>query len=262
MSEQVIDMGKYQRQTIIPQIGEEGQQRLKNSRVTVIGAGGLGCPVLTYLVEAGVGNIRIIDSDSVSLTNLNRQFLHREADTGRKKTESAEEKLRTMNSSVKINTVTGRLTEENAEELIVGSTGSSCTMPDVVIDCVDNIKTRLVVSEWCMQREIPLVEGGISGFYGFVTVISRETACLECLGYHSGMDGKTVPALGTTAGVIGSLQAAECLKILLGAGNILYGRMLQYDGLESCFDEIRIQYRENCRLHLRAAKGNKQKEKE
>ena len=94
MSEQVIDMGKYQRQTIIPQIGEEGQQRLKNSRVTVIGAGGLGCPVLTYLVEAGVGNIRIIDSDSVSLTNLNRQFLHREADTGRKKTESAEEKLR------------------------------------------------------------------------------------------------------------------------------------------------------------------------
>lgn len=241
-------MERFIRQTMLSQVGETGQDRLENSRVTVVGAGGLGSPVLAYLAEAGVGNIRIIDGDEVSISNLNRQFLHSEADLGRKKALSAKEKLFAMNSAVNIEIITERLTAENVHLLM----GNTSERTDVVIDCVDNIRTRLTVSEWCMKNNIPLVEGGISGFYGFVTVISRETACLECLGYHAGMDKKTVPAVGATAGIIGSFQAMECLKILLGAGNVLYGRMLQFDGLEGSFDEIKLCKKENCQLHRRA----------
>lgn len=234
-------MERYQRQMIMSQIGEEGQNRLANALVTVIGAGGLGSPVLTYLAEAGVGRIRCIDEDVVSLTNLNRQFLHREQDIGRNKVDSAKETLKALNSRLQIEAICCKVTDENAEELIEGS----CA----VVDCVDNIAARLSVNRACLKKNIPLVEGGISGFYGFVTVIQPECACLECMGYHEGMDGKVIPVLGTTAGVIGALQANECLKIILGAGNPLYGKILQYDGLNGSFDEIEVQKNETCKLH-------------
>lgn len=234
-------MERYQRQMMLPQIGEAGQKRLREARVTVIGAGGLGSPVLTCLAEAGVGRLRCIDDDKVSITNLNRQFLHGESDLGRQKTDSAKETLCKMNSEVEVEIFTCRVNEENVGRLIQNST--------VVVDCVDSIATRLSVNRACLEAGIPLVEGGISGFYGFVTVISRETACLECMGYHEDMDEKYIPALGTTAGVIGSLQANECLKIILGAGEPLYGRMLQYDGLTGSFDEIEIVKNEACKAH-------------
>lgn len=126
------------------------------------------------------------------------------------------------------------------------------------MDCVDNIKTRLLVNEGCLKKNIPLVEGGITGFYGFVTCISPEHACLECLGYKESMDKEEIPAVGAFAGVIGSLQAAEALKILLKAGEPLYGKMLQYDGLLGSFDEIEIKRRGDCALHRRAAKARKE----
>lgn len=238
-------MDRYLRQIKIPQIKKEGQERLQGAFVTVIGAGGLGCPVLTYLAAAGVGHIRIIDCDEVNITNLNRQFLHSEYDIGRKKADSASEKLKRFNSGIETEPLCMYLTDENAEELI----GSA----DVVVDCVDNIKTRLIVNEACLRKKIPLVEGGITGFYGFVTDILPEYACLKCLGYDENMDKEEIPALGACAGVIGALQAGECLKILLNAGNPLYGRILQYDGLLGSFDEIEIMKHENCALHKRAA---------
>lgn len=232
---------RYQRQIMLPQIGEEGQKKLQKARVTVIGAGGLGSPVLTYLTEAGVGHIRCVDEDVVSLTNLNRQFLHAEQDIGKYKVDSAKVKLKALNSSVQIETVCSRVTEKNAGELVAGSS--------VVVDCVDNISTRLCVNRACLGQGIPLVEGGISGFYGFVTAILPEYACLECMGYHEGMEETTIPAVGVTAGVIGSLQANECLKIILGIGEPFYGRMLQYDGLTGSFEEIEVMKSEDCRLH-------------
>lgn len=234
-------MKRYERQMKLSQIGEKGQEKLKHAVVAVIGAGGLGSPVLTYLVMAGVGTIRVVDDDHVNLTNLNRQYLHGEADLGKEKVQSAKEALKAMNSDVMIETYSERLTEENAAAFVSGA--------DVVIDCVDNIATRLVVNRICMERKIPLVEGGISGFYGFVTVVGREYACLRCLGYGEEKEKEEIPALGAVAGVIGSLQAVECLKILLDCGNVLYGRMLQYDGIESSFDEIPIQKRVDCELH-------------
>lgn len=234
-------MERYERQMLLPQIKEEGQNRLQNALVTVIGAGGLGSPVLTYLAEAGVGHIRCIDEDTVSLTNLNRQFLHGEQDIGKKKVDSAKETLEALNSNIQVDAICCKVTDENVEKLIEGS--------DAVVDCVDNITSRLSTNRACLKKNIPLVEGGISGFYGFVTVIQPESACLECMGYHEGMDGKVIPVIGTTAGVIGALQANECLKIILGSGEPLYGRMLQYDGLNGSFDEIEIQKSETCRIH-------------
>lgn len=234
-------MERYRRQMMLPQIGEKGQRLLQNAHVTVIGAGGLGSPVLTYLAEAGVGHIRCIDDDVVSVTNLNRQFLHGEEDIGKLKTDSAKETLSGMNSTVQIETRACRVNDQNVRELIKNST--------VAVDCVDSITARLSVNRACLEMGIPLVEGGISGFYGFVTAIRPEDACLECMGYHEGMDEETIPALGVTAGVIGSLQANECLKIILGTGEPLYGRMLQYDGLSGCFDEIEVVRSETCALH-------------
>lgn len=245
-------MERYQRQILIPQIGEEGQRLLAAARVTVIGAGGLGCPVLTYLAEAGVGHIRCLDDDVISRSNLNRQFLHQEQGIGQYKADSAKAALGQMNPSVEVEAVRARVTAENAEELLKGA--------QVVVDCVDNIAARLCVNKACLKQRIPLVEGGISGFYGFATVIVQDSACLECMGYHEGMDGQTVPALGAAAGVIGSLMANECLKLILGAGQPLYGRMLMYDGLSGVFDEIQVKKSETCRAHRLAEKEAEEKQ--
>lgn len=242
-------MERYLRQRKLSQIGDEGQKKLSDAAVAVIGAGGLGSPVLTYLAAAGVGRIRIIDCDEVNLTNLNRQFLHGEPDIGQKKALSAAETLKNLNSEIEIEPVCACLTEANAQELL----GTA----DVVADCVDNIKTRLIVNEVCLRNRIPLVEGGITGFYGFVTDILPEYACLSCLGYRETMDKEEIPAVGACAGVIGSLQAAEVLKLLLGEGTPLYGRILQYDGLLGSFDEIEIQKRADCSLHKRAEEALK-----
>lgn len=253
-------MRRYIRQLMIPQIGRHGQQRLADASVTVIGAGGLGSPVLTYLTAAGIGKIRIIDCDTVSESNLNRQFLHGEDDIGKRKTDSAEESLRRLNPSVRIETIYEKVTAENADRLI--------GEPDAAVDCVDSIGTRLLVNASCVRRNIPLVEGGVEGFYGYVTVVLRSGTCLACLGYDRVEDGgdagsddwaedggdadrdaAAVPALGAAAGVIGSLQAAECLKLLLGVGEVLSGRLLQYDGMCGSFDEIPVMRRPDCPIH-------------
>ena len=237
-------MERYSRQIILPQIGEAGQAALARSRVAVVGAGGLGSPVLTYLAAAGVGALRIIDCDTVSLSNLNRQFLHTEAGLGRKKTQSAYERLRRQNPSLHLETADERLDEKNAQHLLGGA--------DVVVDCVDNIAARLAVNEACLRMDLPLVEGGISGFHGFVTVVRRESACLACMGYDRQKERTGIPAVGAVAGVIGSLQASECLKLLLGVGRSLAGRILQYDALDGSFDEIAVRRRADCPLHARA----------
>ena len=232
---------RYKRQIAIPQIGPEGQQKLAESTVVVAGAGGLGSPTLTYLTLAGVGHIRVIDCDDVSLSNLNRQFLHTEQDLKKRKTTSALESLTTWNSTVDIEVRDEWITAESVERLI--------GKPDVVVDCLDNITARLLVGEYCLKQNIPLVEGGIRGFYGWVTSICRESACLRCMGYHEGMEQNGIPVLGATAGVIGSLQATECIKLLLGIGEPLFGRMLQYDGLSGSMDELPVLIDPDCKAH-------------
>ncbi len=235
---------RYERQLIIPQIGHEGQKKLEQSTVTVIGTGGLGSPVLTYLTSAGVGTIRIFDDDVASESNLNRQFLHNTEDVGKLKTLSAKEKLSQLNPNVNLVLFNIRLETENVEEYIAGS--------DVVVDCVDNIVTRMTVARACIKLDIPLVEGGVYGFSGYVMDIGREFPCLSCLGYDNVIPKTPIPVLGVTAGVIGCMQANECIKLLLGIGEPLYGRMLSYDGLRGTWDEILVKKADDCPVH-----GNK-----
>lgn len=237
---EVADL-RYERQILMPQIGQKGQEKLENGKVTVIGAGGLGSPVLTYLACAGVGRIQIIDCDVVCESNLNRQFLHQTGDVGRPKVQSAKEKLTLLNPNISLSTLNTRLNAENIEECLIGS--------DAVVDCVDNIETRIMVARACIQLNIPLVEGGVRGFYGYVIDIGRDYPCLSCLGYDKAKQQTPVPILGVTAGVIGCMQANECIKLLLGVGEPLFGRMLNYDGLSGTWEEIRVKRSENCSVH-------------
>ncbi len=232
---------RYERQLLIPQIGQKGQERLAASKVTVIGAGGLGSPVLTYLASAGVGKLQIVDCDVVSESNLNRQFLHHTDDVGKLKVLSAKEKLSMLNPDVVLSTVNRRLNGENIEECLIGS--------DVVVDCVDNTDTRIMVARACINLNIPLVEGGVSGLYGYVIDIGRDYPCLSCLGYDNVKPVTPIPVLGVTAGIIGCMQANECIKLLLGIGEPLYGRMLNYDGLSGTWEEIQVKKDENCPVH-------------
>lgn len=237
-------MERYKRQISIPQIGTEGQMLLQSSTAAVIGAGGLGAPVLTYLAAAGVGNILVIDKDAVEESNLNRQFLYSREDIGRKKAEAAKEKLEKQNPQIKVTAFSDAFTEENGRELLKGA--------DVVVDCVDSVKTRISVNKICLLLRISLVEGGIYGFYGYVTSVFQNSPCLECMGYTKEMEQKEIPSLGASAGVVGSLQAVEALKILLGKGEPFYGRLLQYDGLDGSFDEIKVEKKKDCSLHKAA----------
>ncbi|HEX2938562.1 MAG TPA: HesA/MoeB/ThiF family protein [Ruminiclostridium sp.] len=232
---------RYERQLLMPQIGQVGQKKLEQSTVTVIGAGGLGSPVLTYLTSAGVGTIRIIDCDIVSESNLNRQFLHNTEDIGKLKILSSKEKLSLLNPNVNFKVINKRLDNNNIHEIITGS--------DVVVDCVDNIATRIITARACIKLNIPLVEGGVCGFYGYVIDIGRDFACLSCLGYDKVQPKTPVPVLGVTAGAIGCMQANECIKLLLGVGEPLYGRLLNYDGLSGTWEEIRVKKSDDCPVH-------------
>ena len=229
---------RYERQLIVPQIGEEGQKKLSESKVTVVGCGGLGSPVLTYLALAGVGHIRMIDCDKVSFTNLNRQFFYEQASLDKVKCEEAAEFLKKRNPQITIDPIHKMLDEENAVELLKES--------DVVVDCVDRIGVRKIVGRTCKKLGVPLVEAGIHGFYGYILPIDPgKSACLECV--ETGITKETlpVPALGAVAGVIGSLQAVECLKILLGLP-VPFGTMLSYDGIYGEFDPVPVAVRKEC----------------
>lgn len=230
---------RYIRQTMLDGIQEEGQKKLSESTVAVIGCGGLGAPVLTYLALAGVGRIRMIDSDIVNLTNLNRQFFYKESDVGQEKCGRAAEFLQKRNSEIFLEPICEKINEENAKRLL--------DKADVIVDCVDQIETRRWVGRAANALGIPLVEGGVHGFYGFVLpVLPKRSACLECVTAAKVKEQSPVPAVGAVAGVIGSLQAVECLKILLGLGEVLYGKMLQYDGLYGEFTEIAVCVRPDC----------------
>lgn len=232
---------RYERQIMIKQIGEKGQDILMQSKITVIGAGGLASPVLTYLTCAGVGTITLVDYDTVTDSNLNRQFLYHEKNIGKPKALNARKVLSELNSEITINQRSEKITDDNIREIIKDS--------DVVIDCVDNVETRIIVNRGCLMMNIPLVEGGVNGFYGFITSIKREYPCLECIGYHNTKMKRPCPALGAVVGVIGSLQAVECIKILLGLEGILYGKILSYDGISASFDVVDTEKNDNCEAH-------------
>jgi len=227
---------KYVRQIML--FGEEGQKKLRKAKIFVAGAGGLGSPISTYLAIAGIGKIILADFDSVELSNLNRQFLHHEKDVGREKIKSAEEKLLSLNPEIKIETIRERITEENADSVV-----PSC---DLIIDALDNFDTRPVLNRLAVERNIPLVHGAVSGYRGQVTtVIPGKTPCLYCI-FPTSLKKEVFPVLGTTPGVIGTIQANEAIKYITGQGKLLEGRLLLWDGLSCSFSELKINKTENC----------------
>ena len=198
---------RYQKQIAISQIGKAGQERLERSVVTVIGCGGLGSPALTYLACAGIGTLRIIDNDIVEESNLNRQFLHTTDSVGMAKTESAAKRLKEINPCIRIEAIQQELTKENVKTLLTGS--------DVVLSCLDHLSARLIAGAACIEMGIPMIEGGVCGFQGFLSVIEEPGQMLDRLGFRD-PDGQEEPAvIGVAPGIIGTLQAAECIKWLL-----------------------------------------------
>jgi len=229
---------RYDRQIMIGEIGQEGQERLKKSRVVIAGAGGLGSPIALYLTAAGIGRIRMIDHDQVALSNLNRQVLHWEEDIGRRKVDSASVKLRSLNRAVEVEAIAETLTEGNVSELVRGC--------DVLVDAMDNLPTRYLLNRCAIENNIPFFHGAVNGFEGRVmTILPGESACLRCL-YRGPVPQEKFPVIGVTPAVIGSIQATEVIKYLVGMGRLLTNRLLIYDGLRVTFSEFAITRNPSC----------------
>jgi adenylyltransferase/sulfurtransferase len=202
---------RYQRQLLLSEIQEEGQERLKSARVAIIGVGGLGSPAATYLAYAGIGNLRLIDRDRVEASNLNRQTLHTPSDIGRPKVESAKDKLAIANPAVVIEALQEEFNAQTADRLL-------CDI-DVALDCLDNLTSRILLNEACFRARIPFVHAAVHGFDGEVGLfVPGKTACYSCyLGKRRPPAASSpFPVIGTTPGLLGVIQSLEALKWLLG----------------------------------------------
>jgi len=241
------DRERYERQIMLEEIGEQGQLRLAKSRVLVVGAGGLGSPVLYYLAAAGVGTIGVVDDQDVELSNLQRQIIHSTARIGMPKVLSAKQTLLALNPGINILPYHAHLDRSNAAELV--------SKFDVVISALDNEETRYLLNENCVSLRKPMVDGGVHGFYGrLLTVLPGKGPCYACVFprkdkrplKEQGSKDRPIPVFGTTPGVIGILQAQEALKILLDVGTTLVGKMLFYDGLTTTFQQLEVGRVKDC----------------
>lgn len=237
---------RYSRHLLLPEVGVAGQSRLANARVVLIGAGGLGSPAALYLAASGVGHLRLIDDDRVERSNLQRQVLHADARVGMLKTESARMTIAGLNPRVNVELVSERLRAANVEDVLAGA--------DVVIDGADNFPTRYLLNAACVNLKLPLVYGAIHRFTGQVSVFDArrdESPCYRCL-FPEPPSAAEAPncaeagVLGVLPGVIGVLQATEAIKLVLGRGDPLVGRLLCYDALAATFRELRLPRDPDC----------------
>lgn len=240
------ELQRYARHLMLPQVGLEGQRTLKAARVLLVGVGGLGSPAGLYLAAAGVGTLGLVDHDVVELSNLQRQVLHGTSDLGRRKLDSAADRLRDVNPGVAIVPHGVRLTSANALDVLRGY--------DVVVDGSDNFPTRYLVNDACAFLGLPLVYGSIYRFEGQVSVFwAGRGPCYRCL-YRDPPPPELVPScaeggvLGVLPGVVGSLQAMEAIKLLLGAGEPLIGRLLLFDALAMTFRTLHLDKDPACPL--------------
>jgi len=237
---------RYSRHLILPEVGEEGQTKLLNAKVFMVGAGGLGSPVGYYLSAAGVGTIAIIDNDEVDLSNLQRQIAHCTRTLGMPKVESAKNTFESLNPDVHIIPIKERLTKQNILGLIKNY--------DIVIDCSDNYATRFLVNDACVMAKKTLVTGAVFKFEGQLTVfVPGEGPCYRCLFEEPPPPGilpspQGLGLLGVVPGVIGTLQAAEVIKLIVGTGQILKGELLIYDALKTSFRKVKIPKNPDCAI--------------
>ncbi len=235
---------RYSRHLMLPEVGERGQEKLLKSRVLLLGAGGLGSPAAMYLAAAGVGTIGLVDADVVDDSNLQRQVIHSHSRVGMPKVDSAEAFIKDLNSDVKVIKHKERLSSENVDRIF--------SQYDVVVDGCDNFPTRYLVSDASLKHKIPVVHGSIFRFDGQVTTfVPWQGPCYRCL-YPEPPPAHLAPScseagvLGILPGVVGTLQATEALKVLLGKGDLLNGRLLQYDSMGMTFRNFKLRRNKAC----------------
>lgn len=243
---------RYSRHLLLNEVGVEGQEKILQSHVLVIGAGGLGSPVVLYLATAGVGRITLVDDDVVDVTNLQRQIAHNMADVGEFKANSAMKKIANINADVEVIPVLKRVDAAQLDELVQDA--------DVVIDCCDNFSTRHAINAACVKHHKPLVSGAAIRFDGQITVYdsrSQFSPCYACIfPPDANLEETRCATMGVFAplvGIIGSMQAAEALKLISGAGTALTGRLLMLDGRDMTWNEVKFKRDINCRVCAPAA---------
>lgn len=236
---------RYSRHVLLDDIGIEGQQRLLDAHALVIGAGGLGSPVALYLGTAGVGRLTLVDHDTVDLTNLQRQIAHDRSRVGQPKAESAAHSVRAINPDVQLRALSRRADEALLDELVADA--------DVVLDCSDNFRTRHAVNAACARHRKPLVSGAAIGFDGQISVYDTrddDAPCYACLfppeAQYQEVACATMGVFAPLVGIIGTMQAAEALKLLAGIGRSLAGRLLMLDGRSMSWDEVRLARQPQC----------------
>jgi molybdopterin/thiamine biosynthesis adenylyltransferase len=237
---------RYSRHIILEQVGGTGQEKLLDSKVLIVGAGGLGAPAGLYLAAAGVGTIGIIDADKVDLTNLQRQVIHHTADVGVDKVESAANKMRAINTDITVNTYKQWAKADNIRQIVAEY--------DFVIDGTDNFPAKFLINDACYFEKKAFSHAGILRFDGqLITIVPDESTCYRCI-FETPPPANVVPScsqagvLGVLAGVIGSLQATEAIKYLLGLGDLLTDQLLMYNALKMEFRKISIKKNPNCIL--------------
>jgi molybdopterin/thiamine biosynthesis adenylyltransferase len=226
------ELERYDRQ--ITMFGTDGQEKLKNSKVAVVGVGGIGSPVAYYLAAAGVGTLLLVDNQKPELSNLNRQLLHWEEDVGKNsKVESARWKLERFNGDIVVETFAGELNGDNIDGVLEGV--------DVIVDCLDNFKTRYLLDDYAHRKMVPLVHGAVEGTFGQVTtIVPRITKSLREIFPDMKETEESFPVLGATAGVVGSLQAMEVIKLLTGLGEPLLNKLLLIDLAFNTFEVVEL----------------------
>lgn len=242
LTEQQIE--RYSRHIILEEVGGSGQEKLLDSKVLIVGAGGLGAPAALYLAAAGVGTIGLIDADNVDITNLQRQVIHHTADVGIAKVKSAQNKIEQINPDVKVKTYKTWAMADNIAEIV--------REYDFVIDGTDNFPAKFLVNDACFFEKVPFSHAGILRFDGqLMTVVPGESACYRCI-FNSPPPANAVPScsqagvLGVLAGVVGSLQATEAMKYFLGLGDLLTDTLLTYNALSMQFRKVSLKKNADC----------------
>ncbi|MEM4576042.1 MAG: HesA/MoeB/ThiF family protein [Candidatus Nezhaarchaeales archaeon] len=235
----IEELERYDRQIRIAGLGVDGQRKLKTAKVLVAGLGGLGCPASLYLAASGIGKLVIVDKDKVELSNLNRQILHWTPDIGKLKVESVAEKILKINPNVEVEPLALEIDEGNVEDLV--------SKVDVVVDGMDNFRTRFLLNEACIRQNKPFVHAAVYGLEGqLITVLPGKGPCLRCIIPLEPPQQTPVPVLSTTPGVMATLEVMEVVKLVAGLGKPCSDKLLIFDGYEMKFHEVRVEPSPSC----------------